>query len=262
MTLTGTGVTSGTTIIGYIGGTGGTGATASVAATAGTNGGGSGGGFPTTYASPTRGSILSFENGLYYITGGTGGKGGPSGNYNAGGNGGAGVYSDTGTLTYGDGLVVFTYTTSTNVAPSGGFATALAGTLSPSQTLTQALSSGSAGALAGTLSPSQTLTQALSSASALALAGIINTSNNQEVNLSSVFALASGGTLTNSQLITQALTGVSVNGQTSSFPVFLELVGASAAGTTGLFGYVNTGWQPINTAGGSTSWIDVDTQQT
>jgi len=168
------------------------------------------------------------------------------------------------TYYYGQGVVVFTYITSNSVtaALTGSSSTSSAGTLSPSQTLTQALSSGSAGALAGTLSPSQTLTQALSSAIAEAFGGTFTPSNDQVVNLSSALAAASGGTLTNSQLITQALTGVSADGRTSSFPIFLELAGASAAGTTGLFGYVNTGWQPINTAGGSTSWIDVDTQQT
>lgn len=103
---------------GITGGTGGTGATSSAAATAGTNGGGSGGGYATTNGNPPQGSILSFENGLYYITGGTGGKGGQSNNYNAGGNGGAGVHSNAGTLTYGDGLVVFTYVPT---VPNGNF---------------------------------------------------------------------------------------------------------------------------------------------
>jgi hypothetical protein len=227
------------------GGTGGTGATSTVAATSGTNGGGGGGGYGTGgTAGSAFGGILN--NGTYATRGGPGGA----------------VYYGSGGITNGFGLVVFTYAPLSGVTLTGSASSAFSGTLTTSQTLTQALSSGSAGALAGTLTTSQTLTQALSSAIAEAFGGTFVPSNDQVVNLSSVFALASGGTLTNSQLITQALTGVSVNGQTSSFPVFLELVGASAAGATGLFGYVNTGWQPINTAGGSTSWIDVDTQQT
>jgi len=227
------------------GGTGGTGATSSVAATSGTNGGGGGGGYGVAGSiNGALGGILN--NGTYATRGGPGGA----------------VYYGSGGITNGFGLVVLTYAPLSGVVLTGSASSAFSGTLSPAQTLTQALSSGSADALAGTLTASQTLTIALSSAIAEAFGGTFVPSNDQVVNLSSVFALASGGTLTNSQLITQALTGVSVNGQTSSFPVFLELVGASAAGATGLFGYVNTGWQPINTAGGSTSWIDVDTQQT
>jgi hypothetical protein len=103
------------------GGSGGTGATASVAATAGTNGGGSGGGYATTYGDPPKGSILSFENGLYYINGGTGGDGGRSGNNNSGGEGGGPVtISSNGTLYYTGGMVVFTYVPTTPVATSEG----------------------------------------------------------------------------------------------------------------------------------------------
>jgi len=92
------------------GGSGGTGATASVAATAGTNGGGSGGGYATTYGNPPKGSILSFENGLYHINGGTGGDGGRDGNINSGGEGGGPVtVSADGTLYYLGGMVVLTY---------------------------------------------------------------------------------------------------------------------------------------------------------
>jgi hypothetical protein len=115
--------------------------------------------------------------------------------------------------------------------------------------------------LAGTLTASQTLTQALSSAIAEAFGGTFTTSNDQVVNLSSALASASGGTLTNSQALEIALTGVSADGRTSSFPIFLELVGAEAVAGTGVLSYVNTGWQPINTAGGATSWVDVNTQQ-
>jgi hypothetical protein len=104
------------------GGTGGAGATAISLATAGTNGGGSGGGFATTNGIPPRGSILSLENGLYYINGGTGGRGGQTGVANSGGTGGAGVYvnSVSGT-TYGDGLVVFTYVPAAPVTSNGNF---------------------------------------------------------------------------------------------------------------------------------------------
>lgn len=93
------------------GGSGGTGGTAIANPTSGTNGGGSGGDFPPVVGSP-KGSILSLENGLYYINGGTGGNGGVTGVANSGGQGGAGVYfvsSFFGSAVYGDGLVVFTY---------------------------------------------------------------------------------------------------------------------------------------------------------
>jgi hypothetical protein len=96
---------------GITGGTGGTGATALLQATSGTNGGGGGGGFASPQL-PPKGSVLSFENGIYYINGGTGGRGGFAGLPNSGGQGGAGVYVDIfSNLVYGDGLVVFTYST-------------------------------------------------------------------------------------------------------------------------------------------------------
>jgi hypothetical protein len=82
------------------------------------------------------------------------------------------------------------------------------------------------------------------------------------VGLNSASANVYGGTLTNSQALEIALTGVSVAGQTSSFPIFLELVGAQAAASTGTLNYINTGWQPINTSGGASNWTDIDTQQT
>lgn len=105
-----------------IGGSGGAGATATSSATAGTNGGGSGGGFATTNGNPPLGSILSLENGLYYISGGTGGRGGQTGVPNSGGNGGAGVRISTiGALQYGDGLVVFTYVPTVPVTNNGNF---------------------------------------------------------------------------------------------------------------------------------------------
>jgi hypothetical protein len=89
--------------------------------TAGTNGGGSGGDFPPVTGSP-KGSILSFENGLYYINGGTGGAGGVTGVANSGGQGGAGVYfSIFATAAYGDGLVVFTYVPTVPVASNSNF---------------------------------------------------------------------------------------------------------------------------------------------
>jgi len=101
------------------GGSAGAGATASSGATAGTNGGGSGGGFATTFGATQKGSILSFENGLYYINGGTGGNGGQTGVANSGGQGGAGFrVSNNGAFNYGEGLVVFTYVPAANVSVS------------------------------------------------------------------------------------------------------------------------------------------------
>ena len=105
------------------GGSGGTGGTAIANPTSGTNGGGSGGDFPPVVGSP-KGSLLSFENGLYYINGGTGGNGGVTSVANSGGQGGAGVYftDSSGTAAYGDGLVVFTYVpTAPPVTTSGNF---------------------------------------------------------------------------------------------------------------------------------------------
>jgi len=235
------------------GGTGGTGATSSSAATSGTNGGGGGGGFGLgSFLSGADGGILN--NSIYTIRGGGGSDQGP----------GRAIYSTT-SLTYnlGFGLVVFTYEPSSDVttALTGGSATASSGTLTTSQTLTQALSSGSANALAGTLTASQAISQALSSVSVSASAGILGTSTDQIVGLNSASAAAYGGTLTNSQIAVQALTGVSASGQTSSFPIFLELVGAQAAASTGTLNYINTGWQLINT-GGTVLWTDIDTQQT
>jgi len=103
------------------GGSGGAGATSSAFATRGTNGGGSGGGY-ASLNSITPGSILSFENGLYCINGGTGGRGGQTGIANSGGLGGGGVYADIGgTISYGSGLVVFTYVPAAPVTSNGNF---------------------------------------------------------------------------------------------------------------------------------------------
>jgi len=234
------------------GGTGGTGATSTTNGTAGTNGGGGGGGYSNTRAGGLGGVL---NNSLYALVGGNGGGGGVSGVVSGG------VYNVT-TQTFGG--VVFNYVPNANAtaALTGAASSASGGTLSPSQTLTQALSGGSATASTGTLTNSQTLTQALSGRFATASAGIFSPSNDQVVNLNSASIAAYSGTLTNSQTLEVALTGVSVAGQTSSFPIFLELVGAEVAGTTGLFGYINTGWQPINTSGGASNWTDIDTQQT
>lgn len=261
------------------GGTGGAGATvAGTAGGRGTNGGGGGGSYGLLFSSYSV-SVFSglLNDSIYPLSGGQGGAVGLGGtlDFNASpGDGGASVYlnpstyyittaDDSRTYKYGAGVIVFTYITTNNpnTALTGSTSSASGGALSPGQTLNQTLSSGSADALAGTLTNSQILTQALSSAIAEAFGGTFIPSNVQEASLSSVLALASSGTLTNSQLIIQALTGVSVNGQASSFPAFSEIVGAEAVAGIGVLGYVNTGWQLINTAGGSTSWIDVDTQQ-
>ena len=234
------------------GGTGGSGATVLVAATAGTNGGGGGGSFSSTKRGGA-GGVLEIAANVYGVIGGygsyvTGGVGGGGYNY-------AGQYPAAG-------MIVFTYTlaaTPTLVALTGSSSTASAGTLTPVPSFTQALSGRSATASAGTLTPVPSFTQALSGRSATASAGVLSPSNDQVVNLNSASIAAYSGTLTNSQALEIALTGVSVGGQTSSFPIFLELVGAEAAGTTGSFDYRNTGWQPIDTAGTS-NWTDIDTQ--
>ena len=157
------------------------------------------------------------------------------------------------------GFVVITATAAPVVALTGSSSTASAGTLTNSQTLTQALTGRFATASAGTLTPVPSFTQTLSGVSASASAGVLNPSNDQTVNLNSASIAAYSGTLTNSQALEIALTGVSVNGQTSSFPANSDLIGAEAAGTTGSFDYRNTGWQPIDTAGTS-NWTDIDTQ--
>jgi len=106
-----------------IGGSGGAGATSSSNPTAGTNGGGGGGGFGTTFSAVNDPSILSLENGLYYISSGTAGRGGQTGFVNSGGTGGAGVYFTTafGNPVYGEGLVVFTYVPTVPVTSNGNF---------------------------------------------------------------------------------------------------------------------------------------------
>jgi len=147
-----------------------------------------------------------------------------------------------------------------NVALTGSSSAASAGTLTNSQTLNQTLSGRSATASAGTVTALPSFTQALSGSLASASAGNLGKSNDQIVGLSSTSASASSGTLINSLLAVQALTGVSASGQTSSFPVILELVGAQASGATGSFDYRNTGWQPISTTGTSI-WTDINTQQ-
>jgi hypothetical protein len=169
----------------------------------------------------------------------------------------------SGTDFFSAGMIVFAYTSAviSTVALTGSSSSASGGTLTPAIEFVKALSGSSATASAGTLTPVKEFTQALSFVSASALTGTLTTSNDQVVGLTSVLTLASGGTLTNSQLITQALTGVSAVGQTSSFPAFSEIVGAEGVAGTGVLGYVNTGWQPINTTGGSTNWVDVNTLQ-
>jgi hypothetical protein len=104
------------------GGSAGAGATASSNPTAGTNGGGGGGGFGATFSAVNDPSILSFENGLYYITSGTAGRGGQTFIANSGGTGGAGFRtSNIGTFIYGEGLVVFTYVPTAPVTSNGNF---------------------------------------------------------------------------------------------------------------------------------------------
>jgi hypothetical protein len=237
------------------GGSGGTGATSTLQATSGTFGGGGGGGFSSTKVGSTGGG---FYNGVINTYGGDGGNG----FYSSGGNGGGGSQS-SGVGGSGAGILAFTYTVSTDktAALTGSVSSVSGGTLSSSQTLNQTLSGRSATASTGTLTNSQALTQALSGSFALASAGILGTSTDQIVGLNSASAAAYGGTLTNSQIAVQALTGVSASGQTSSFPILLELVGAQAAASTGTLNYINTGWQLINT-GGTVLWTDIDTQQT
>jgi hypothetical protein len=238
------------------GGTGGNGATVLIAATAGTNGGGGGGGFSNTRHGGA-GGVLTIADNVYGVVGGAGAN-----NINTTGGGGHN-FADT-TYQVSRGMVVFTYTpppTPTLVALTGSSSTASAGTLTPVPSLFQALSSGSATASAGTLTPVPSLFQALSSGSATASAGTLSPSQTLTQALSDASASASSGTLTNSQALEIALTGVSVKGQTSSFPAFSEMVGAEAAAGIGVLGYVNTGWQPINTVGGSTTWININTQQ-
>jgi hypothetical protein len=237
------------------GGSGGTGATSTLQATSGTFGGGGGGGFSSTKIGSVGGG---FYNGVINTYGGDGGNG----FYSRGGNGGGGSQS-SGVGGAGAGILAFTYTVSTDktAALTGSALSASGGTLSSSQTLNQTLSGRSATASTGTLTNSQALTQALSGSFALASAGILGTSTDQIVGLNSASAAAYGGTLTNSQIAVRALTGVSASGQTSSFPILLELVGAQAAASTGTLNYINTGWQLINT-GGTVLWTDIDTQQT
>ena len=242
------------------GGTGGAGATTSTAGTNGTNGGGAGGALPPNGRKGGNGGILDIAANTYGVVGG--------GVYDGGTNtsvAGAGYMYGyiNGIDLFSPGMIVFAYapTVISTVALTGSSSSASGGTLTPAIEFVQALSGSSATASAGTLTPVKEFTQALSFVSASALTGTLTPSNNQEVGLTSVLALASGGTLTNSQLITQALTGVLADGQTSSFPAFSEIVGAEGVAGTGVLGYVNTGWQPINTAGGATSWVDVNTQQ-
>jgi hypothetical protein len=240
------------------GGTGGAGATSSTAGTNGTNGGGGGGAFSSRIGG--NGGILDIAANTYGVVGGGGGGSG----LNTGVAGAGYMYGYTsGIDNFSSGMIVFAYapTVISTVALTGSSSSASGGTLTPAIEFVKALSGRSATASAGTLTPVKEFTQALSFVSASALTGTLTPSNNQEVGLTSVLALASGGTLTNSQLITQALTGVSVDGRTSSFPAFSEIVGAEGVAGTGVLGYVNTGWQPINTAGGSTNWVDVNTLQ-
>jgi hypothetical protein len=238
------------------GGSGGTAASSSQIAGTGYLGGGGGGGFSNTKGGGIGGG---FYNGVINAYGGDGGNGGYT---SWGGNGGSGSQS-SGVGGPGRGIIAFTYTVSNNktAALTGSASSVSGGTLSSSQTLNQTLSGRSATASTGTLTNSQALTQALSGSFALASAGILGTSTDQIVGLNSASAAAYGGTLTNSQIAVRALTGVSASGQTSSFPIFLELVGAQAAASTGTLNYINTGWQLINT-GGTVLWTDIDTQQT
>jgi len=239
------------------GGTGGSGATTSTASTAGTNGGGGGGGYSSGVKSPSAGGVLTLAANVYGLIGGGGGGYLPTGD----GDNGGGGYNYTRATSIA-GMIVFTYTptaTPTLVALTGSSSTASAGTLTPVPSFTQALTGSSATASAGTLTPVPSLFQALSGVSASASTGTLETSNDQIVNLNSASIAAYSGTLTNSQALEIALTGVSVDGQTSSFPANSDLVGAEAAGTTGSFDYRNTGWQPIDTAGTS-NWTDIDTQ--
>ena len=85
----GAGATSAGGAGGFVsGGSGGAGATNSSPATTSANGNGGGGG--TSFSAST-GSTYSFQNGLFYISSGDGGKGGATGVTNSGGAGGGGV---------------------------------------------------------------------------------------------------------------------------------------------------------------------------
>jgi hypothetical protein len=257
------------------GGTGGAGATtASSFPGAGTNGGGSGGSF--SIVSTYNNNALSgpLNNSIYIITGGQGGGTGSISGYPGRGGGSIVIspyyyfknptnISAPAAVTYGQSAVIFTYAINTDktAALTGSASSASGGTLSPSQTLNQTLSGRSATASAGTLTNSQAFTQALSGSVALASAGTLGTSTDQIVGLNSASANVYGGTLTNSQALEIALIGVSVDGQTSSFPANSDLVGVVASAGTGTLSYINTGWQLINT-GGTVLWTDIDTQQT